>query len=125
MDEKRIFINGINEQAYNYKKWDWVLDQLGLQPSKIITEQELDAISVHVGGGEGKEHKAIKDYVYKHPECLGITGVIRKHKEHPLPSGDRLLYNRNVWCILYRQVYPQLRYGFADEIRQLLKEEIE
>ena len=72
------------------KKWDWVLDQLGLQPSKIITEQELDAISVLVGGGEGKEHKAIKDYVYKHPECLGITGVIRKDTEHPLPSGDRL-----------------------------------
>ena len=90
LDEKRIFINGINEQAYNYKKWDWVLDQLGLQPSKIITEQELEAISVNVGGGEGKEHKAIKDYVYEHPESLGITGVIRKVVEHPLPSGDRL-----------------------------------
>ena len=90
LSEKQVFVAGINEKALNYKKWDWVLDQLGLQPSKIITEQELEAISVHGGGGEGKEHKAIKEYVYKHPESLGITGVIRKETEHPLPSGDRL-----------------------------------
>lgn len=90
LSEKLVFVAGINEKALNYQKWDWVLDQLGLQPSKVITEQELEAISVHVGGGEGKEHKAIKEYVYKHPESLGITGVIRKETEHPLPSGDRL-----------------------------------
>ncbi len=90
LSEKLVFVAGINEKALNYQKWDWVLDQLGLQPSKIITEQELEAISVHVGGGEGKEHKAIKEYVYKHPESLGITGVIRKETEHPLPSMDRL-----------------------------------
>ena len=90
LSEKLVFVAGINEKALNYQKWDWVLEQLGLQPSKIITEQELEAISVHGGGGEGKEHKAIKEYVYKHPESLGITGVIRKETEHPLPSGDRL-----------------------------------
>ena len=90
LSEKLVFVAGINEIAHSYQKWDWVLDQLGLQPSKIITEQELEAISVHVGGGEGKEHKAIKDYVYEHPESLGITGVTRKVVEHPLPSGDRL-----------------------------------
>ena len=90
LSEKLVFVAGINEKALNYQKWDWVLDQLGLQPSKIITEQELEAISVHVGGGEGKEHKAIKEFVYNNPESLGITGVIRKEPEHPLPSGDRL-----------------------------------
>ena len=90
LSEKLVFVAGINEKALNYQKWDWVLDQLGLQPSKIITEQELEAISVHGGGGEGKEHKAIKEFVYNNPESLGITGVIRKEPEHPLPSGDRL-----------------------------------
>lgn len=87
---KSVFVEGLDSQALNYPHWDWVLDQLGLQPSKIITEQELEAISVHVGGGEGKEHKAIKEFVYKHPESLGLTGVTRKETEHPLPSGDRL-----------------------------------
>ena len=87
---KSVFVEGLDSQALNYPHWDWVLDQLGLQPSKIITEQELEAISVHVGGGEGKEHKAIKEFVYNHPESLGVTGVTRKETEHPLPSGDRL-----------------------------------
>lgn len=90
LSEKLVFVAGINEKALNYQKWDWVLDQLGLQPSKIITVQELEAISVHGGGGEGKEHKAIKEFVYNNPDSLGITGVIRKETEHPLPSGDRL-----------------------------------
>ena len=87
---KSVFVEGLDSKALNYPHWDWVLDQLGLQPSKIITEQELEAISLYGGGGEGKEHKAIKEYVYKHPESLGITGVTRKETEHPLPSGDRL-----------------------------------
>lgn len=90
LSEKLVFVAGINEKALNYQKWDWVLDQLGLQPSKIITEQELEAISVHGGGGEGKEHKAIKEFVYNNPESLGLTGVNRKETEYPLPSGDRI-----------------------------------
>ena len=90
LSEKLVFVAGINEKALNYQKWDWVLDQLGLQPSKIITEQELEVISVHGGGGEGKEHKAIKKFVYNNPESLGINGVNRKEREYPLPSGDRL-----------------------------------
>ena len=87
---KSVFVEGLDSQALNYPHWDWVLDQLGLQPSKIITEQELEAISVHGSGGEGKEHKAIKEFVYNNPESLGINGVIRKETEYPLPSGDRL-----------------------------------
>ena len=90
LSEKLVFVAGINEKALNYQKWDWVLDQLGLQPSKIITEQELEVISVHGGGGEGKEHKAIKEFVYNNPESLGINGVIRKETEYPLPSGNRI-----------------------------------
>ena len=107
LSEKLVFVAGINEIAHSYQKWDWVLDQLGLQPSKIITEQELEAISVHGGGGEGKEHKAIKEYVYKHPESLGITSVIRKEKEHPLPSGDRLdVYFETSGCRYAIEVKP-------------------
>ena len=45
---------------------------------------------------------------------------IGKHKRQQLA-----LYNRTVWGILYRQVFPQLRYGFTDEIRQQLREELE
>ena len=31
------------------------------------------------------------------------------------------LYNRTIWGIIYRNVFPKLRYGFTDEIRQQLR----
>ena len=34
------------------------------------------------------------------------------------------LYNRTIWGIIYRQVFPKLRYGFTDEIRQRLRDQL-
>lgn len=90
LSEKQVFVAGINDSAVNYPKWNWVLDQLGLRPTKIFTEKELEHLSTNYGGGEGIEHKAIKEHIFEHPEHLDIKGVIRKETEHPLPSGDRL-----------------------------------
>ena len=36
-DEKRVFIEGLDSKAIKFKRWDWVLDQLGLEPVKLIT----------------------------------------------------------------------------------------
>lgn len=41
-------------------------------------------------GGEGKEHKKLKEYIYNYPERIGIEGVIHREMEHILLSGDRL-----------------------------------
>ena len=90
LPEKKSLVAGLNARAVNYTKWNWVLDQLGLQPTKIFTEKELEQLGTHYGGGEGEEHKAIKEYIFGHPENLDIMGVVRKEIEHILPSGDRL-----------------------------------
>ena len=42
------------------------------------------------GSGEGEEHKAVKEFIRKHPESLGYSGVVLAETEHILPSGDRL-----------------------------------
>lgn len=34
------------------------------------------------------------------------------------------LYNRAVWGILYRETFPELRYGFNDEIRNSIRQEL-
>ncbi len=89
---KRVFVAGLDSDAVNFPYWDWVLEQLNLKPLSFFTEEELksiSSISVH-GGGEGEEHKKIKEKVYNHPESLGIEGVVKKELEHILPSGDRL-----------------------------------
>lgn len=89
---KRMFVAGLDSEAVNYPYWDWVLTQLELKPISLFCENELKAITGAnlQGGGEGEEHKKIKEYVYNHPESLGIEGVINKKLEHLLPSGDRL-----------------------------------
>lgn len=49
-------------------------------------------------------------------------------------GGDRIsrhirsnlaLYNRTVWGVLYHETFPELRYGFNDEIRRSIRAELE
>ena len=35
------------------------------------------------------------------------------------------LYNRVVWGVLYHETFPQLRYGFTDEVRQTIHNQLE
>lgn len=92
IEAKRIFVAGVNQKAVEYEHWNWVLNALGLQPSSGLTEEDWKSISkpVYGSGGEGKEHKAIKEYVKANPYVLGIRNVVYAETEHILPSGDRL-----------------------------------
>ena len=89
---KRIFVKGINQKAVEYEHWDWVLSALGLQPATGLTADEWKILSkpVHGRGGEGKEHKELKEYIKANPHKLGIHHVTHSETEHVLPSGDRL-----------------------------------
>lgn len=86
-------VDGINRRAIEYRHWDWVLDALGLEPvSPIVTEEELKVGSqyIHGRGGEGPEHKALKEYIKSHPEAVCVQDVLNAEVEYDLPSGDRL-----------------------------------
>lgn len=94
-EEKKIYVMGLNEKAFHYKKWDWVLASLGLAPSTIIDDIEIIREKIKKGyksGGESVYHKKLKEYVCKHPEMLGIKDkdVIERETEHQLLSGDKL-----------------------------------
>ncbi|MGA2790838.1 MAG: hypothetical protein ABSF00_08725 [Candidatus Bathyarchaeia archaeon] len=39
-------------------------------------------------GGEGEEHKRLKQWVATHPGNIGLTGVTKCHVEYVFPSGD-------------------------------------
>ena len=83
----------LNLEAHKYN-WDWVLKALELEPAKIFTEKDIQNLKkksyVGYGGGEGKEHKTIKEHIYNSPESVGIKNVAFAEMEHDLPSGDRL-----------------------------------
>lgn len=91
---KRVYINGLNKVACDYQHWDWVISELKLSPYKSFTEDEIKQI-IHIpsggyGGGEGNEHKQLKEYILNHPESIGIKGVKIAETEYPLTSGDKL-----------------------------------
>lgn len=90
-DSKKGEVRKLNLQAHQYD-WEWVLDSLGLQPAKIFSTDDLSKLksSSHGFGGEGKEHKTIKDYICSHPESIGIKKVTSARTEYDLLSGDRL-----------------------------------
>lgn len=90
---KEILVSGLNKKAFEYKNWDWVLDVLGLKPSMIDTsssEATIRSGKFFGPGGEGKYHKELKEYIYNHPERIGIHNIKKKEKERILLSGDRL-----------------------------------
>jgi hypothetical protein len=90
---KKTFVAGLEQQAFAFPYWDWVLHELDIAPYKPLTSAQIaDIKRPHSGydGGEGKEHKALKEYVKAHPETIGIKHVVRAELEHILPSGDKL-----------------------------------
>lgn len=91
-EAKKTLVDGANLRAIRYQKWDWVMKELGLKTAPVFTDEELLEISkpIYGSGGEGKEHKALKEYVAAHPETIGIKDVAACDIEHVLPSGDRL-----------------------------------
>lgn len=93
-DEGKVaFVAGLDSLAVEYTHWDWVLEKLGLTPYVPFTSSEVNEIthtSDHYGGGEGIEHKKLKDYILNHPEMLDIKNVLERATEYTLPSGDKL-----------------------------------
>lgn len=79
-----------NQEAHNYTKWDWVLGALGLKVA-ISEEDEKSIRSGSFGfGGEGEEHKKLKEFIASHPTVVGVDTTKQGETEHILLSGDRL-----------------------------------
>ena len=89
-EQKRI-TDKILEDVYDYKKWDQVLLELGLQPAP---RQDLTALrhiiaSRGYGGGESQEHKEFKLFISRNPQKLDLPRSVGVGKtEECLPSGD-------------------------------------
>ena len=92
-EEKKLLVIGLDAQAIEYQNWEWVLSALELTPSEIDTaasEAVIRSGKFYWTGGEGENHKKMKEYIYNHPESVGIKNVKDREMEYILLSGDRL-----------------------------------
>ena len=84
---KKIEVRRLCNLAHIYD-WSWVLKELNLEEYRLNVE-----IGTFIsGGGEGEDHKRLKEYVANHPWCIGVKKreITKIEKEEPLLSGDRL-----------------------------------
>jgi len=88
--ERKAILKTYLAEIANYPYWDEVLSELGLKPAASKIDDIIDK-AMSLGGGEGPEHKALKEYVRSHPECVGLpAGSAEGSAEAALPSGDSI-----------------------------------
>lgn len=91
-EQKRQYLMGYWQDIFAYPHWREVLDELGLMPAtqdrKAIIDEAKNGRGR--GGGEGAEHKALKNRILRNPELVGLDSSISGAAEQLLPSGDKL-----------------------------------
>lgn len=89
-NERKAILKTYIAEIGNYPYWDKVLVELGLKPVASKIDDIIDQ-AMSLGGGEGPEHTALKEFVRSHPECVGLpAGSAKGTAESPLPSGDSI-----------------------------------
>ncbi len=143
--QKRAYLDGYWHDIFAYPRWAEVLNACGLERASTDAAQIIDQAKngSYGGGGEGPEHRALKEYVRTNAAAVGLpAGFPHGISEAPLPSGDKLdvLFNsRNrmlavevkskisndvdltrglFQCVKYRAVMEAER-GFKGEDQQL------
>lgn len=111
--EKVLYAQKVNEKAYAYKDWPWVLNALGLMPYNGSNEASIRKGGYKNSASEGPYHKKLKEYILANPKEIDIDDVKIKENEHVLLSGDRL------------DVYFQLKDGkqIAIEVKSRISED--
>lgn len=70
--------------------WNEVLELAGLPPVHPVTGDGVQPPRGGWGGGESADHKALKRYVYDHPDLFGAASDWFAQEEYALRSGDEL-----------------------------------
>lgn len=90
-EERRALIEIAWAKIYAYPYWREVLAELGLQMTADTAEDVVAKARGAIGGGEGADHIALKEFVRVNPRIAGLKySEGPGDAEYPLPSGDRV-----------------------------------
>ncbi len=108
-------------KIFAYSKWDKVLEPLSLTSVKPNLNLVIEQASKY-GGGEGEDHKRLKNYVATHPQVINLPSTSDHGRtEVLLPSGDSIdvsFRRPNEW--IAAEVKP-INAPVADVLRGLLQ----
>lgn len=63
--------------------------------------------------------------MYAHMRFLDMSYRLHTGKQRKARRERYALYNKVVWGVLFHEVFPELRYGFTDEVRQSLRQQLQ
>ena len=87
--ERRAIIREYWTRVYEYPYWDDVLEILELEPVPDNARAEIEAAKRAGGGGEGEDHRQLKEFLCENPHLVGLEqGDPAGEPEYDLPSGD-------------------------------------
>lgn len=91
-EKKRAVLKAVYADIKAYPHWDELFTMIGLNPTPAPADDLVEkAIAARGRGGEGPEHKALKEYVAANPSVIGLAATSAQGKcEFPLASGDRV-----------------------------------
>lgn len=91
LKRQREVVQAQLQRVYSYSRWPDLLSELDLTPIETNFTSTVRAATTFRGGGEGAEHKKLKDFVAANPSVVGLpASTPMGNTEVPLPSGDCL-----------------------------------
>lgn len=89
--QQKVIIDSELVKIYTYNEWDWVLNELGLEPLTEKLDAELEKAKNIRGGGESYDHKRFKEWISINPQALKLKSSLQNGQlEYKLPSGDSI-----------------------------------
>lgn len=70
--QKRAIVEAELQHVFSYPRWKEVLKAFELKPTTSDFSPFVRNATGGFGGGESKEHKALKEYVARNPKAIGI-----------------------------------------------------
>lgn len=89
--ERAVLVKAVMQQIYAYPRWLDVLRALALEPVRVDYSDLIANASKFRAGGEGPEHRKLKEFVRLRPQLVGVAKRFGPgQSERLIPSGDKL-----------------------------------
>lgn len=102
-----------------------IQEQVVRENFQLRTGHLLTSLSAHnfISTSNGYSHTVIIR-ILPYLRFLDMAYRLRKDRVAKHRRAKLALYNRVVWGVLYHETFPEIAYGFTDEVRTKLKNEI-
>ena len=113
---RKKFVHQTMTEAVNrlYAAWQPAVSVFQVRSGQLMRFALGGAATRHVSDGSYELRRFI-------PLHLRFLDIQYRRPRGTKAKGKANLYNKLVWPILYKHVFPELRYGFTDEVRSQLR----